>query len=221
MNTLRNLFAHSTKTTRRNYLIAMMIFFVAAYVFMPYTGFTQSTEPTVAHESFQPFALFSDAKYTNIEVTALMIVLGIAIAGLLYALLLVKQVRKASQGTKKMQEIASAVREGSNAYLAAQFKKIGPLILIITVILYLTYTGTIDAFRWGRAGAFLIGSIFSFLVGFVGMRLATQGNLRVAAAAKRSYGEALQLGYRTGTITGMLTDGLGLARRHDNLLDLW
>jgi len=210
MNTLRNLFAHSTKTTRRNYLIAMMIFFVAAYVFMPYTGFTQSTEPAAAHESFQPFALFSDAKYTTIEVTALMIVLGIAIAGLLYALLLVKQVRKASQGTKKMQEIASAVREGSNAYLAAQFKKIGPLILIITFILYLTYTGTVDAFRWGRAGAFLIGSIFSFLVGFVGMRLATQGNLRVAAAAKRSYGEALQLGYRTGTITGMLTDGLGL-----------
>jgi K(+)-stimulated pyrophosphate-energized sodium pump len=42
------------------------------------------------------------------------------------------------------------------------------------------------------------------------MRLATQGNLRVATAAKRSYGEALQLGYRTGTITGMLTDGLGL-----------
>ena len=42
------------------------------------------------------------------------------------------------------------------------------------------------------------------------MRLATTGNLRVAAAAKRSYGEAMQLGYRTGTITGMLTDGLGL-----------
>jgi K(+)-stimulated pyrophosphate-energized sodium pump len=42
------------------------------------------------------------------------------------------------------------------------------------------------------------------------MRLATTGNLRVAAAAKYSYGKALQLGYRTGTITGMLTDGLGL-----------
>ena len=42
------------------------------------------------------------------------------------------------------------------------------------------------------------------------MRMATTGNLRVAAAAKRSYGEAMQLGYRTGTITGMLTDGLGL-----------
>ena len=42
------------------------------------------------------------------------------------------------------------------------------------------------------------------------MRLATIGNLRVAAAAKTSFGRALQLGYRTGTITGMLTDGLGL-----------
>lgn len=210
MNTLRNLFINSSRTTRRNYLIAMMIFFVAAYVFMPYTGYTQSTEQTATHESFKLFALFSDAKYTNIEVTALMVVLGIAISGLLYALLLVKQVRKADQGTKKMQDIAAAVREGANAYLSAQFKKIGPLIIIITLFLFFTYTGTVDAFRWGRSGAFLIGSLFSFLVGFVGMRLATQGNLRVATAAKRSYGEALQLGYRTGTITGMLTDGLGL-----------
>jgi K(+)-stimulated pyrophosphate-energized sodium pump len=52
--------------------------------------------------------------------------------------------------------------------------------------------------------------VFSWLVGFVGMRLATTGNLRVAAAARTSYGEAMQLGYRTGTVTGMLTDGLGL-----------
>lgn len=209
MNSLRNLFATSSSRARRNYLIAMMIFFVAVYVFMPYTGHTQTAEAT-EHESFTPFALFSDARYTTIEVTALVVVLGIAIAGLLYALLLVKQVRNADQGTKKMQDIAAAVREGANAYLAAQFRKIGPLIIIITLFLYFTYTGTVDAFRWGRAGAFLMGSVFSWLVGFVGMRLATQGNLRVAAAAKRSYGEALQLGYRTGTITGMLTDGLGL-----------
>jgi K(+)-stimulated pyrophosphate-energized sodium pump len=122
----------------------------------------------------------------------------------------VGQVNRADKGTARMQEIALAVREGANAYLAAQFRKIGPLILIITVILYFTYTGHHRAFGIGRALAFFIGAIFSWLVGFVGMRLATTGNLRVAAAATRSYGEAMQLGYRTGTITGMLTDGLGL-----------
>src|SRR5206468_4649704 len=58
--------------------------------------------------------------------------------------------------------------------------------------------------------ACFLGSIFSATVGFIGMRLATVGNLRVAAAARTSFGQALQLGYRTGTITGMLTDGLGL-----------
>jgi K(+)-stimulated pyrophosphate-energized sodium pump len=71
--------------------------------------------------------------------------------------------------------------------------------------------GLIIAF--GRAGAFLMGAIFSAMVGFIGMNMAVQGNVRVAAAAvdkKRGYSEALRIAYRSGTITGMLTDGLGL-----------
>ena len=159
---------------------------------------------------FRPFALFSDPRYTPLEIGALLAVLGVAIAGLLYALMLARQVLAADTGTPKMQEVAAAVREGSNAYLAAQFRRIGPLIVVLTVLLFATYTGSESAFRWGRAGAFLVGALFSWAVGFVGMRLATSGNLRVAAAARSSYGEAMQLGYRTGTVTGMLTDGLGL-----------
>lgn len=211
MKKLREHFYRSS-AMRRNFLIFMMLFFAAGFFWRPSTIRSQelqSATPTIEKE-FVPFSLFSDPKYKPIEIYGLLTVLCIAIGGLLYALMLVKQVRKADQGTTKMQEIAAAVREGANAYLGSQFKKIGPLIIVITLLLFFTYTGTLDAFRWGRAGAFLLGSLFSWTVGFVGMRLATQGNLRVAAAAKRSYGEALQLGYRTGTITGMLTDGLGL-----------
>ena len=207
MERIKKLFR--SRKVRRYYLLFMMFVFAAGFIWSP--GTTQTTSQVVEEaKHFVPFSLFSDPKYLPIEIFALLTVLVIAIAGLLYALMLVKQVLKADSGTKKMQDIAAAVREGANAYLAAQFKKIGPLIIIITILLFLTYTGSEAAFRWGRSGAFLIGSIFSWLVGFVGMRLATAGNLRVAAAAKRSYGEAMQLGYRTGTITGMLTDGLGL-----------
>jgi K(+)-stimulated pyrophosphate-energized sodium pump len=166
--------------------------------------------PESAESGFVPFALFSDPRYTPLEIACLLVVLVIAVGGLLYAWLLVRQVTRADRGTPRMQEIANAVREGADAYLAAQFKRIGPLIAIITVLLWFAYTGAEEAFRWGRAGAFLVGALFSWTVGFVGMRLATTGNLRVAAAATRSYGEAMQLGYRTGTVTGMLTDGLGL-----------
>jgi K(+)-stimulated pyrophosphate-energized sodium pump len=208
MNLFARFFKGFSQKTRTLYLMALLLFFGAMYLFFPSSSFTQ--QGPVAHEAFRAFSLFSDPRFKPVEVYGLFAILLVAVAGLVYAGLLVKQIRKADRGTPKMQMIAEAVREGADAYLSAQFKKIGLLIILITVFLYFSYTGAVDAFRWGRAAAFLVGAIFSGLVGFVGMRLATEGNLRVAAAAKKSYGEALQLGYRTGTITGMLTDGLGL-----------
>jgi len=203
------------KRQRKIAFLSLMLFlFIGGYFWQP--GAQVAQQPTAANvttehsEGFVPFALFTDPKFETIEKFGLVAVLLIAIGGLVYALLLVKQVYNADQGTKKMQDVANAIREGANAYLSAQFKKIGPLIIVITILLFATYSGSEMAFRYGRAGAFLVGALFSWAVGFVGMRLATAGNLRVASAATRSYGEAMQLGYRTGTVTGMLTDGLGL-----------
>jgi len=62
----------------------------------------------------------------------------------------------------------------------------------------------------GRAVAFVLGAGFSLMVGQIGMRMAVQGNVRVASAARFSFGDSLRIAYRSGTITGMLTDGLGL-----------
>jgi K(+)-stimulated pyrophosphate-energized sodium pump len=204
------------------FLLVLAALFAAGYFWRP--GSTASAQtnsvmkaaaPTVEPAAvFKPFGLFFDPvislKYTTMERTSLIAVLLIAILGLLYAGMLAGQVKRADAGTKRMQEIADAVREGANAYLRAQARRIVPLIAIITIILYLTYAGHVAAYGVGRAAAFFVGAFFSWAVGFVGMRLATTGNLRVAAAATRSYGEAMQLGYRTGTVTGMLTDGLGL-----------
>ena len=196
---------------RTIYLVLLAVFFAGAYLWGTAQGSAQSAPApsgeATAHEGFKWFTPLTEFHWG--EQAALLGVMGVAIAGLLYAWMLVGQVRRADQGTQRMQEIANAVREGANAYLAAQFKKIGPLIIVITIVLYLTKMGQ-PAYAFGRAGAFLVGSLFSWTVGFVGMRLATTGNLRVAAAARHSYGEAMQLGYRTGTVTGMLTDGLGL-----------
>ncbi|MCG3203622.1 MAG: K(+)-insensitive pyrophosphate-energized proton pump [Elusimicrobia bacterium] len=158
---------------------------------------------------FEP--LFS-SDYATYEKIALISNVLIALAGLVYALLLMKQVKQADQGTPKMQQIAQAVREGANAYLYRQFRVVAVLIVFLTGILFIAakLSGAPIEISGGRAISFLVGSVFSGLVGFVGMRLATMGNLRVAAAAPKGFGGALQIGYRTGTITGMLTDGLGL-----------
>ena len=169
---------------------------------------------TASTTTFEYFSFLSDPQYAGAERIALWVVLVIAVAGLVYAAALVGQVLGADQGTPKMQEVAKAIREGANAYLSRQAKAIVLLVFLITAILYFATLGGDDknatVIALGRAAAFFVGATFSWLVGFVGMSLAVRGNLRVAAAARTSYGAALQLGYRTGTITGMLTDGLGL-----------
>ena len=148
-------------------------------------------------------------QYALPERIGLILTLVIAVSGLVYAGMLVGQVLGADQGTQRMRDVADAVREGAWAYLMRQAVALLPLVFLVTAILYFT-AETSGAVQVGRAAAFFLGAVFSWLVGFVGMNLAVRGNLRVAAAARTSYGNALQIGYRTGTITGMLTDGLGL-----------
>ena len=173
-----------------------------------------------AHASFKYFSFLDTTdpnnKFNNGERVALFGCLAVALMALAYAGMLVKQVTGADKGTKKMQEIADAVREGANAYLARQLKVVGGLIIVLVFVLFLSKydsgdkTGYNIHYAIGRAWAFLMGALFSATVGFVGMRMATTGNLRVAAAAPVGFGRALMLGYRSGTITGMMTDGLGL-----------
>ncbi len=178
----------------------------AAAVTAPPAGDTAA--PAIEKE-FHYFGFTTDPAYGIWEKISLWVVLGIAIAGLIYALGLVNQVVGADEGTERMREVGAAIRQGANAYLTQQFKAIAPLMIVITGLLW-AVAESAQQVAIGRAAAFFMGATFSWLVGFVGMSLAVRGNLRVAAAARTSYGAALQLGYRTGTITGMLTDGLGL-----------
>jgi len=165
---------------------------------------------------------------TPFEIIAIWSVLVIAFFGLAYALFLRRQVMACDRGTEQMQYVWDGIRVGANAYLKRQLKTIVPLIFVFTIILFLSvyvvpptdesklrFAGySEEALKLiigiGRAVAFIMGAIFSLMVGQFGMRMAVQANVRVASASRRSFGEALKIAYRAGTVTGMLTDGLGL-----------
>ncbi|MBT3392183.1 MAG: sodium-translocating pyrophosphatase [Chloroflexi bacterium] len=165
---------------------------------------------------------------TSFEQIAIWSVLGVSILGLLYALFLRNQIMREDKGSDAMQKVWNAIREGADAYLRRQLKSILPLIGILTIAMFFSvyivpptpealerfHTMTHDQIRLiiglGRAIAFVMGAGFSLTVGQIGMRMAVQGNVRVASASRRSFGDALRIAYRAGTITGMLTDGLGL-----------
>ena len=154
------------------------------------------------------FRVMADPSFSVWERTALWSVLGTAVLGLLYAVFLAAEVLRKDQGTEAMQKVSRAIRLGANAYLNRQFRAIAPLILTLSGLLY--FTAGEQHIAIGRACAFLMGAMFSWSVGFIGMNLAVRGNVRVASAARTSFAEALKIAYRTGTVTGMLTDGLGL-----------
>ncbi|NWG22135.1 MAG: sodium-translocating pyrophosphatase [Chloroflexi bacterium] len=160
------------------------------------------------------------------EQAAVWAVLGVAIFGIAYAFVLRAQILAQDKGTARMQEVWGFIKDGANAYLSRQFRTIAILIAILTFVLAASvfiipptreaveHFGSAEAATlWvaiGRAVAFLMGSLFSYTVGFVGMNVAVEGNVRVAAASRKGYNPALQVAYKSGSVTGMLTVGLGL-----------
>lgn len=134
---------------------------------------------------------------------------------------LVRKVLAEDQGSPKMREIAKAIQDGALAYLKRQFKTIAVILVPLAVIVFVTSTKILKpddsvALSFAEAGlwrtiAFILGCGASGLTGYIGMTLATQGNVRTAAAALGgSMPRALTVVFRTGGVAGMFTVGLGL-----------
>ena len=140
----------------------------------------------------------------------LYVILLVSLVALGFAALFAKEVLAAGQGTPKMIEISKAVQEGAAAYLSRQFRTLAAFAVLVFLLLFLLPSDT-TAVRVGRPVFFLVGALFSGLVGFIGMTLATRTNLRVANAANESgTKKALRLAFRAGGVVGMFTVGLGL-----------
>jgi len=145
-----------------------------------------------------------------------------AILALGVGFFLVRKVMAEPEGSPKMREIAGAIQEGAWAYLKRQFKTIAVILIPLAVIVFVTSTEILKSedgetalsfFQSGlfRTIAFILGCLASGLTGYIGMTLATRGNVRTAAAAlSNSMPRALTVAFRTGGVAGMFTVGLGL-----------
>ena len=132
-----------------------------------------------------------------------------AVAALLFAILQRQKVLAFSEGNDTMKKIASAIRQGANAYLRHQYTTVAKVFVVVFVILLaLAYFGMLD--NWFIPFAFLTGGIYSALAGFVGMRIATASNSRTAQAASESLNKGLNVAFSSGSVMGFTVVGLGL-----------
>jgi K(+)-stimulated pyrophosphate-energized sodium pump len=144
------------------------------------------------------------------SVTIVGVIAAIALASLVVAVVLRRQVLAAGEGTLAMQDIAKAVQEGAAAYLSRQFRTLAVFAAVVFGLLFLLPGDT--GIRVGRSLFFLLGAGFSASIGYLGMWLATRANVRVAAAASEPGGRAAgaRIAFRTGGVVGMSVVGLGL-----------
>ena len=127
------------------------------------------------------------------------------ILALLFALAMANLVRKEGDGTDKMKEIASAIREGASAFLLSEYR----VLIIFVVVLFFVLGFALH--NWLEACCFLVGAAFSVLAGFFGMKVATLANVRTANAARTSgMAKALSVAYHGGAVMGFCVVGLGV-----------
>ncbi len=132
-------------------------------------------------------------------------VLIISAVALVYAYFNYSSVKRKEEGTEKMSEISSYIREGARTFLTDEARSVFATAIFVALAL-----GIVT--EWYVGVAFVFGAVMSMLAGYIGMRAATIANVRVANTARvtKSVSAALKVAYAGGSVMGLSVAGLAV-----------
>jgi K(+)-stimulated pyrophosphate-energized sodium pump len=148
------------------------------------------------------------------------LVMVISVCSLAFAVYLARQVLAADQGTPQMQTIASAIKEGAEAFLRRQNQTIVIIGLGVAVLIFVLYAFVRPGTHHDPAGpmgmavattlSFLFGALCSGVSGYIGMFVSIRANLRTASAVRTSLDKALKIALRGGAVSGLFVVAMSL-----------
>ncbi|SDS11787.1 sodium-translocating pyrophosphatase [Gramella sp. MAR_2010_147] len=133
----------------------------------------------------------------------------LAIIGLIYMWVKRSWVMKQDSGDGKMKEISAHIYEGALAFLKAEYKLL-TLFVIGASIALAAIAYFVPTTHYLIIVAFIFGAFFSALAGNMGMKIATQTNVRTTQAARTSLPKALNVSFGGGTVMGLGVAGLAV-----------
>jgi K(+)-stimulated pyrophosphate-energized sodium pump len=126
------------------------------------------------------------------------------LGGLVVAFLVYQYIRRQSDGSQVMRDIAGLIEAGAMAFLRREYSILLPFLLIVAALL-----SAAIGYRTGLA--YIFGGLCSIAAGFFGMKAATKANVRTAEAARDvGQGKALRIAFNGGAVMGLAVASLGL-----------
>jgi K(+)-stimulated pyrophosphate-energized sodium pump len=105
----------------------------------------------------------------------------------------------------RLKEISSAIAEGAMAFLSREYRVLAIFMALFAVVIFATVQHGLET-----AVAFLIGAGTSVAAGYIGMRIATVGNVRTASAARVSLQKSFSVAFESGAVMGFGLTGLAV-----------
>lgn len=162
--------------------------------------------------------------FLAIEWCILTLVFSSCAFGAIASLWLSRSVLQSDDGTPEMREVSDPIREGAEGFLKVQYTAIAKFAIPLAFLIVVSYQFRPHSQKPGgvallgntvlgivAALGFCFGAVCSAIAGYVSMWVATLSNIRVASAARRSYGEALVLCFRGGAFSAVLNLTLCIA----------
>jgi K(+)-stimulated pyrophosphate-energized sodium pump len=118
-------------------------------------------------------------------------------------------VRERDPGTERMRAVARAIQEGAMAFLSREYRALGIVVGIVTALLFVGGLLSRDS-SFMVALSFVTGAGCSAMAGYIGMRAASDANVRTANAARANSVAALEVAFSGGTVMGLVVAGLSL-----------
>jgi K(+)-stimulated pyrophosphate-energized sodium pump len=137
-----------------------------------------------------------------------------AVISIIVGLVFYRYVEKQDSGNEKMREISDAIRQGAQAFLKREYTVLFMFVGVVSVLLLLFLPTPIWAGdplkNVAIMLAYMFGSSFSALAGYLGLTIATKANAKVANSAQQGLNKAFPIGFRGGAVMGMSVVGIGL-----------